>query len=137
LIKLLDNYSELNKKKLKIYIKFHHLNIININQFKNLKIIQINDLSLYDNLLHIFPNYTTASIDLYYKNKTSLTFLDYFNFNLSPLLKLNNNNLFFYDIKSFQISLKNILNNKINKHKQIFYFSDKLDFWKKVLDDKK
>ena len=136
LINLLDNYSELNKKKIHLYIKFHHLNIINIDQFKNLKITIINDITLYENLLFLFPNYTTASIDLYYKKKTGLTFLDYNNFNLCPLLKLNNNNLFFHDIKTFQIALRNIFNNQIKNHRQIFYFSDKLDLWKKILNDK-
>lgn len=136
LINLLDKYSDLNKKKILVYIKFHHLNIVNTNQFKNLKIIPINDITLYEDLLFLFPNYTTASIDLYYKNKIGLTFLDFYNFNLSPLLKLNYNNLFFYDLKTFQIALKNILNNEFKNHKQIFYFSDKLDLWKRILNDK-
>ena len=70
--------------------------------------------------IYLFPNYTTASIDYFYQDKICISFLDKFNFNLSPLLKKPNYNFFFDDLDSFKTILNKLDIYNINRNKHNF-----------------
>ena len=133
LLTILDLYAKDIRKKINIYVKFHNSNVIETYQFNNISIYDVDKLKKNMTYIYLFPNYTTASIDYFYQDKICISFLDKFNFNLSPLLKKPNYNFFFDDLDSFKTILNKLDIYNINRNKHNFIFEKKLKNWRKLI----
>ena len=134
LLNTLNNFALINNVNLKIYFKPHPINKVDIKKYNNLDFVIINKYtSIYYKFIHIYPNYTTASLDSYLKNIPIIIFLDNKNFNLSPMIPFIEDKIYFHDISSLIELLQNF-NFNLNYNKKFsFIFSQNYNSWKELV----
>ena len=135
---LILDFIRLNKNHFNFYFKFHPSIEVEKNKFNlpNVKLTQKPIDSLLKKVdLVICSNSTTASIECLYAQIPVLTYLDKYNFNLSPLNILKENKFFsnLSDLKEILI-LQNYPNKKQKFNYNYFYLDNDLKLWEKNLN---